>query len=110
MTESGAIGCVADGIKVGKEGKQMPAVKCLHQESENNTKSEFIMGHSFQSIAILVRAATGQVVAAPLISRICEGLRTRLSRRPESQLDRLVQIFPPAMRTAGRTGILVADV
>lgn len=109
VTESGAIVCVADGIKVGKEGKQMPAVKCLHQESENNTKSEFIMGHSFQSIAILVRAATGQVVAVPLISRICEGLRTRLSRRPESQLDRLVQIFLSVMRTAGRTGILVAD-
>jgi len=54
----------------------MPAVKCLHQESENNTKGEFIMGHSFQTLALLAIAGTGQVAAIPLVSRICEGLRT----------------------------------
>jgi hypothetical protein len=30
--------CIADGIKAPKEGKRMPAVKLLHQESQNNTK------------------------------------------------------------------------
>src|SRR5574338_1403055 len=29
---------VGDGIKVGKEGKKMPGVKSLHQESESNSK------------------------------------------------------------------------
>jgi len=37
---------VADGIKVGKEGKKMPAVKWLHQDSDSNSKAEYIMGHS----------------------------------------------------------------
>ena len=46
---------VGDGIKVAKQGRKMPAVKLLHQESESNTKAEYIMGHSFQSIAILAR-------------------------------------------------------
>ena len=35
--------CVADGLKVAKEGRRMPAVKKLHQESQNNSKSPFIM-------------------------------------------------------------------
>lgn len=109
LTESGALVFVADGIKVAKEGKQMPAVKCLHQESENNTKSEFIMGHSFQALSLLVSAATGQVAAVPLASRICEGLRTRTARRPKSQLVRLAEMFLSVTRITRQAGILVAD-
>lgn len=39
---------VADGTKAPREGRKMPAVKSLHQESESNSKPPFIMGHSFQ--------------------------------------------------------------
>jgi hypothetical protein len=108
VTESGALVFVADGIKVGKEGKKMPAVKCLHQESENNTKGEFIMGHSFQSIGLLGTAATGQVAAIPLVSRICEGLRTSTARH-RSQLVMLAEMFRSVARISGRSAILVAD-
>jgi hypothetical protein len=108
VTEAGALVFVADGIKAGKEGKKMPAVKCLHQESENNTKSEFIMGHSFQSLGLLGTAATGQVVAIPLLSRICEGLRTS-TVKSKSQLARLAEMFLSVARIAGRQAILVAD-
>ena len=31
-------------------GRKMPAVKLLHQQSEANTKPEFIMGHSLQAV------------------------------------------------------------
>jgi len=37
---------VGDGIKAPKCGKKMPGVKLLHQQSESNTKPEYIMGHS----------------------------------------------------------------
>src|SRR6266851_2010394 len=47
--------CLADGIKAPKEGKQMPAVKMLHQQSVSNSKPEYIMGHSFQAISLLVQ-------------------------------------------------------
>ena len=46
---------VVDGIKVGKEGKKMPGVKWLHQDSDSNSKTEFIMGHSIQAIAVLAK-------------------------------------------------------
>src|SRR5580658_6250648 len=42
---NGRLVLVGDGIKIGKRGKKMPAVKLLHQQSESNTKPEYIMGH-----------------------------------------------------------------
>ena len=65
---------VADGLKVPKEGRKMPAVKKLHQESANNSKPPFIAGHSCQALALLVLGRLGGVFAVPLVSRIHEGL------------------------------------
>jgi hypothetical protein len=66
--------CLADGIKAPKEGKRMPGVKLLHQQSASNTKPEYIMGHSFQAISLLVHSAGGLAASIPLTSRIHEGL------------------------------------
>ncbi len=65
---------LGDGIKIGKSGRHMPAVKRLHQESEGNTKPEFIMGHSVQVISLLV-AAGSSFFAVPLAGRIHEGVK-----------------------------------
>ena len=64
---------VGDGIKAPKRGKKMPAVKLLHQQSESNTKPEYIMGHSMQAVGLLVHAAKS-VFSVPLAVRIHEGL------------------------------------
>lgn len=63
---------VGDGIKDLKEGFRMPSVKSLHQESNNNSKPEYIMGHSCQIIAKLA-ASNGQCVAIPIVGKIHEG-------------------------------------
>jgi len=65
---------VGDGIKIGKEGKKMPGVKWLHQESESNSKAEYIMGHSIQAIAILINGLC-TTFAVPLMAEIHEGIR-----------------------------------
>src|SRR5258708_11859260 len=64
---------LGDGLKIPKRGRKMPAVKLLHQVSDCNTKPEFIMGHSFQVVSVLVSAAA-TFVAVPLSARIHEGL------------------------------------
>lgn len=64
---------VADGLKNPKSGKKMPGVKLLHQESESNTKPEYVMGHSCQAICLLVRGLAG-VMALPLAAAIHEGV------------------------------------
>jgi len=82
---------VGDGIKIPKEGKKMPAVKGLHQQSESNSKSPFIMGHSFQAIGILV-GALNNVFAVPLVSRIHEGL-VFSNRDQRTLLDKMVSLI-----------------
>jgi hypothetical protein len=42
-----------DGIKISKEAEKMPAVKRLHQESDNSGKAPYIYGHHFGAIGIL---------------------------------------------------------
>lgn len=65
---------LGDGIKVPKTGLKMPAVKRIHQVSDSNTKPEFIFGHSCQTVAVLLQAASS-VFAVPLACQIHEGLR-----------------------------------
>ena len=88
---NGRLVLVGDGIKVPKSGKKMPAVKVLHQESESNTKPEYIMGHSLQAVSVLVQAA-GSVLAVPLASRIHEGL-VWSNRDKRTLLDKMLALL-----------------
>jgi hypothetical protein len=73
-TVNGRLVLLGDGLKVPKEGRKMPAVKLLHQESASNTKPEYIMGHSCQAVALLGKAMESSFFAIPLACRIHEGL------------------------------------
>jgi hypothetical protein len=100
--------CLADGIKAAKEGKLMPAVKSLHQQSASNSKPEYIMGHSFQAISLLVQDASGHVAAVPLVSRIHEGL-VFSNRDSRTLLDKLAVLMLSIATLLGRKVLLVAD-
>jgi len=65
---------IGDGIKIGKEGKKMPGVKWLHQESDSNSKAAYIMGHSIQAISILAKGLS-TCFSIPLVGKIHEGVR-----------------------------------
>jgi hypothetical protein len=99
---------IADGLKVAKEGKKMPAVKSLHQESQDNSKPAFIMGHSFQAIGLLVKAGLGQFFCVPLVSRIHEGL-VWSNRHKRTLLDKLVGLFFHIAEHVPQKAILIAD-
>jgi hypothetical protein len=88
---NGRLILVGDGIKVPKCGKKMPAVKLLHQESESNTKPEYIMGHSLQAVSVLVHAAKS-VLAVPLAIRIHEGL-VWSNRDKRTLLDKMIALL-----------------
>jgi len=82
---------VGDGIKIPKCGRKMPGVKLLHQQSDSNTKPEFIMGHSLQAVSILVQAASS-VFAVPLAARIHEGL-VWSNRDRRTLLDKMISLL-----------------
>lgn len=73
VTVGGRIIVVGDGVKIPKEGRKMPGVKSLHQESASNSKAEYIMGHSFQAVALLT-SSMGYFFATPLAAEIHEGV------------------------------------
>jgi len=99
---------VADGLKVPKEGKKMPAVKSLHQSSDDNSKPPFIMGHSFQALGLLAKGALGELFSVPLVSRIHEGL-VWSNRDKRTLLDKLVALFLPVAKLLIRKVVLTAD-
>jgi hypothetical protein len=108
LLADGHLVCLADGIKIAKEGKKMPAVRSLHQASESNSKPPFIMGHSLQAVSILVRGSGPHLAAIPLTARIHEGLRWS-DRDPRTLLDKLVLLFFSLAKRWSRPVILVAD-
>jgi len=82
---------IGDGIKVAKSGRKMPGVKKLHQQSESNTKPEYIFGHSCQAIAVLTQALSS-VFALPLVCRIHEGV-VFSNRDQRTLLDKMVLLI-----------------
>jgi len=82
---------VGDGIKVAKAGRKMPGVKKLHQQSESNTKPEYIFGHSCQAVAVLTQALSS-VFAIPLACRIHEGV-VFSNRDKRTLLDRMILLI-----------------
>lgn len=95
----------ADGLKKSKAGRKMPAVKSLHQASDSNTKPEYIMGHSCQALALLVKAGKS-FQAIPLTARIHEGLVSS-NRDRRTLLDKLLLLL--AALQLPEPVLLVAD-
>lgn len=77
---------VGDGIKVGKEGRKMPGVKRLHQESSNVSKPEWIRGHYFSTLGLLLSVGAA-VFAVPIVFKLHDGIEAADS---ESQALTLV--------------------
>jgi hypothetical protein len=102
---NGRLVLVGDGIKIPKRGKKMPAVKLLHQQSESNTKPDYIMGHSLQAVSLLVNAAQS-VFAVPLAARVHEGL-VWSNRDKRTLLDKMLGLV--GILTIGMPLYFVAD-
>jgi hypothetical protein len=88
---NGRLVILGDGIKIPKAGKKMPSVKKLHQESESNTKPEYIFGHSCQAITI-VAGFMETLFAIPLACRIHEGV-VFSNRDKRTLLDKMIVLL-----------------
>ncbi len=64
---AGRIIMVADHIKISKEGRRMPDIQLLHQDSENSGKGSCIEGHMFAQVSAVI--SSGRVSRSlPLIT------------------------------------------
>ena len=65
---------VGDGVKQSKEGRRMPGIKKLFQESGNSAKPRFIHGHMFGGLGILAGSIRNWA-CIPLSIRLHNGLK-----------------------------------
>ncbi len=70
---------VGDGVKQSKEGRRIPGVKKLCQESENSAKPQFIHGHMFGGLGILAGSICS-MACVPLSLRLHDGLQDTCGR------------------------------
>ena len=70
----GRVVFVGDGVKQSKEGYYMPGVKKMVQESETQSKGEFIFGHLFGAVGVLI-GRRAQKFCLPLKINIQDGIR-----------------------------------
>jgi DDE superfamily endonuclease len=96
---------ILDGIKKSKEGRKMPGVKYLHQQSESNSKPQFIMGHSFQAFGVLCQVG-GYCFCVPVCARIHEGI-VRSNRDRRTLIDKANEMLASVCQ--GQQFILLAD-
>ena len=99
---------IADGVKIGKEGKKMPAVKLMHQDSQSNAKSEYIMGHYLQAVSLVVISPLQKLAAIPLVAQIHDGL-VASNRSTRTCISRLAELICTICDFAGHPAVLVAD-
>jgi len=101
---------IGDHTKTPKDGRKMPAVTTLHQDSETLAKPTFFRGHHWGCIGLLVRACD-KFFAIPLWANIQEGL-DGIAGRDEAKHPktiRIVHMAQQATRAMGEKAYLVLD-
>ena len=100
-----------DGVKQSKEGKRIPGVKRLHQESENSAKSDYIWGHLFGGIGA-VTGAGSKSFCIPLALMLHDGIKKINSwEGGDRQESHVVEMVKLGLRVAEKFGksILLLD-
>jgi hypothetical protein len=90
---------LGDHTKTPKDGRKMPAVTTLHQDSETGSKPSYFRGHHWGCISLLVQAYD-KYSAVPLWATIQEGLTLVASSEKKRLLPKTVQIIEMAKQTA----------
>lgn len=109
---NGAVVLVGDGMKQAKEARRMPGVKKLHQESENSSKAEYIFGHLFGAIGILMGTPL-KWFCLPLFINLQDGVKAIFGweQSADRQNSHVVQMIDQGFAAAKAFGkaILLLD-
>jgi hypothetical protein len=104
---------IGDHTLVAKDGRRMPGVVTLHQESETQSKPNYFRGHFWGAIGLLI-GTVAEPFCLPLSLRLHQGfthLRQQASaeKNPETSATRLVQMALDFAVDRGQRCILVLD-
>ena len=96
---SGRAVLIGDGTKRAVDGKYMPCTKKMIQESESASKPEFIHGHFFGAVGILI-GNTVKTFCLPLSIQIHDGDKTICSWKGDESVSHVVQMLRDGFRAA----------
>jgi hypothetical protein len=98
---------IGDHTKTPKDGRRMPAVTTLHQDSETASKPSFFRGHHWGCLALLVTAGKKHF-AIPLEATIQEGTQS-FDDTDAPKTIRIVRMARRFVEHTGRAAYLVLD-
>ena len=104
---------IGDHTMVAKDGRRMPGVVTLHQDSETQSKPNYFRGHFWGAIGLLI-GTVAEPFCLPLSLRLHQGF-THLRQPdttenpPETSATRLVQMALDCAVERGQRCILVLD-
>lgn len=96
---SGRAVLIGDGTKRAVDGKYMPCAKKMIQESESASKQEFIHGHFFGAVGILIGNLT-KIFCLPLSIQIHDGDKTVCDWEGDESVSHVVQMLRDGFRAA----------
>jgi hypothetical protein len=102
-TIDGKVILVGDHIKISKEGRRMPAIKKLHQESRDAGKEAFIEGHLFGFISMIIPGFNRSI---PVMAGIQE---SKSKTGGESLVEQMVRQAGKAAEMMGKPAVLLLD-
>lgn len=96
---SGRAVLIGDGTKRAVDGKYMPCTKKMIQESESASKQEFIHGHFFGAVGILIGNLT-KAFCLPLSIQIHDGDKAVCGWEGDEAVSHVVQMLRDGFRAA----------
>lgn len=107
---NGRLVLLGDHTKTPKDGRKIPAVSTLHQDSETASKPTFFRGHHWGCIALLVKS-DHKCFAVPLEARIHEGLELfeEVGATPLAKTVRVVKMARQVVEHTEENAYLVLD-
>ncbi len=113
VTVDGRAVLLGDHTTAAKDGRRMPAVVTLHQDSETQSKPNYFRGHYWGAIGLLI-GTLEQAFCLPLSLRLHQGFKhlrqgETSDQDPQTLATRLVQMALDFARQHNRPCLLVLD-
>lgn len=82
---AGRIVLLGDHIKIAKEGRRMPGIQILHQDSQNSGKGEYIEGHIHAHVSAVI-SGSGVSRSLPLMTQRQQSpLKNEDTKKPDGE-------------------------
>ena len=99
---------VGDHTKIPKDGRKIPAVTTLHQDSETGSKPSYFRGHHWGCVGVIIKVGK-RFCATPLWATIQEGLAGIHGRTSTPKTIEIVQMAQRISKAMNSTSYLVLD-